>query len=194
MTKLVEVIKEKLKHVISAKRYIHTLGVVDAACYLAEKYGEDPLDAQIAALLHDYAKDFSEEQLKEYIDKKKVVADDILREAHQLLHGKVAAYIAQQEFYISDPNILNAIENHTTGRANMSQLEKIVYLADFIEVGRNYPGVDELRLLAEEDLDKALLQALNNTIIYVLSIEKLLHPNTIYARNDLLRQVENFKR
>lgn len=188
---LVDYIHVRLKLVINPKRYTHTLGVVDAAIYLAEKYGEDPLHAQVAALLHDYAKDFTEKELKDYIEKYKIEVDKELFEAYQLLHGKVAAHIAKKEFNINNENILNAIENHTTGRSNMSRLEKIIYLADFIEVGRNYPGVDELRLLVEEDLDKGLLKALNNTIIYVLSIEGLLHPNTVYARNEILKIVKD---
>ncbi|MBM7615815.1 bis(5'-nucleosyl)-tetraphosphatase (symmetrical) YqeK [Alkaliphilus hydrothermalis] len=190
---LVEHIKEKLKEVINQKRYIHTLGVVDAAVYLAEKYGADLHEAEIAALLHDYAKDFTEEQLKGYIKKHGLEVDEVLMEAYQLLHGKVAAHIARVEFNIHNENILKAVENHTTGAANMGKLERIIYLADFIEVGRNYQGVDELRLLAEENLDRAVLQAFNNTIHYVLSIGKLLHPNTIHGRNELLQQVKDLR-
>ncbi|SCY84234.1 bis(5'-nucleosyl)-tetraphosphatase (symmetrical) YqeK [Alkaliphilus peptidifermentans] len=189
-TYLLNNIKENLKEVISNKRYIHTMGVVDAAVYLAEKYGENCHKAAIAAVLHDYAKDFSEKALKEYIKENQIKVDDILTKAYQLLHGKVAASIAEKDYNISDKDILNAIENHTTGRKNMSKLEKIIYLSDFIEVGRSYPAVDELRLIAEEDLDKAVLKALDNTIVYVLSINKLLHPNTIEARNEILMNIE----
>lgn len=187
---LIAQIENRLKEVMSEKRYNHTLGVVDAAIYLAKKYGESQWDAQIAALLHDFAKDFSEKMLKDYVLKHHLQADEILMDTYQLLHGKVAADIAKKEFKITNQNILNAIESHTTGCTNMSLLEKIIYLADFIEVGRDYPGVDELRLLAEENLDKALLRAFNNTITYVISIEKPLHPNTIYARNEILKIIE----
>ena len=183
-------IQLKVKEVMQEKRYIHTLGVVDAAMYLADKYGADVQEARLAALLHDYAKDFTEVQLKAYVREHKLLVDDVLMKAFQLLHGKVASSIAQKQFSIENRDVLNAIENHTTGRANMSLLEKIIYLADFIEVGRNYPGVDELRLKAEENLDKAVLLAFNNTIKYVLDIEKLLHPNTILARNEILSITE----
>lgn len=186
---LISDIHKKLKEVMQEKRYIHTLGVVDAAVYLAEKYGANVEEARVAALLHDFAKDFSEAELKQYIKQHQLEVDNILIEAFQLLHGKVAASIAEKDFDITNKDILNAIENHTTGRENMSILEKIIYLADFIEVGRNYPGVDELRLRAEEDLDKAVLLAFNNTIKYVLEIEKLLHPNTIMARNEVLSKL-----
>ena len=183
-------IESKIKDVMQEKRYKHTLGVVDAAMYLANKYGANPEEAKIAALLHDFAKDFSELQLKNYVKEHQLEVDQVLMVAYQLLHGKVAASIAAKEFSIENQDIINAIENHTTGRANMSLLEKIIYLADFIEIGRTYPGVDELRLRAEENLDKAVLLAFNNTIKYVLDIEKLLHPNTILARNEVLSMLE----
>lgn len=186
---LIEDIHRKLREVMHEKRYEHTLGVVEAAVYLAGKYGANAEDARIAALLHDYAKDFSEEELKNYIRHHKLEADNILMDAYQLLHGKVAAAIAEKDFKIESKDILNAIENHTTGREHMSLLEKIIYLADFIEVGRNYPGADDLRLRAEEDLDKAMLFAFNNTIKYVLEIGKLLHPNTVLARNEVLSKL-----
>ncbi len=187
---LITEIEKSIKEVMQLKRYTHTLGVVDAAIYLANKYGADPEEARIAALLHDYAKDYTEEELKAYVLQHQLEVDKVLLEAYQLLHGKVAASIAEIKFSIKNRDILNAIENHTTGRENMSMLEKIIYLADFIELGRSYPGVDELRLRAEESLDKAVLMAFNNTIKYVLDIEKLLHPNTILARNEILSRLE----
>ncbi len=191
---LIEAIESRLREVINPKRYRHTMGVVDAAVYLANKYGGNAADAHLAALLHDFAKDFSEAQLKAYVDKNQLEVDEILMEAHELLHGKVGAHIAKKEFHIENEAILKAIENHTTGSTNMSTLEKIIYLADFIEVGRDYPGVDDLRQLAEESLDKAVLKAFNNTIVYVISIEKPLHPNTIYARNEILKLIEGAKK
>lgn len=183
-----EEIHYKLKQNVSSDRYAHTLGVIDAAVYLAKKYDDDEEAAYIAALLHDYAKGFSKEQLYDYIAKNNLEIDETMAKAYQLIHGKVAAHIAKEQFNINDQNILNSIEYHTTGRKKMSNLEKIIYLADFIELGRNYSGVEELRMVAEQNLDKAVLLALNNTIKYVISIEKLLHTNTIEARNTLLSE------
>lgn len=188
--KLIEAIERKLKEVINPKRYDHTMGVVDAAIYLADKYGANPEEARIAALLHDYAKDFSEAELKEYIKVNQLKVDEVLMEAHELLHGKVGAHIAKAAFGIQNESIIKAIENHTTGNVNMGILEKIIYLADFIEVGRDYPGVDDLRQLAEESLDRAVLRAFDNTIVYVIRIGKPLHPNTIHARNEILKTIE----
>ncbi|NLK91010.1 MAG: HD domain-containing protein [Clostridiales bacterium] len=186
---LIEKIHYRLKQDMSPQRYKHTQGVVDTAVYLANKYGADKDAAYMAALLHDYAKDFSKEQVKEYISRNGLTVDDIMLNVHQLLHGKIAAHIAREQFNIHDEDVLNAIEYHTTGRKKMSKLEKIIYLADFIEPGRNYAGVEELREVAEQDLNKAVLLALNNTIKYVISMEKLLHTNTIEARNTLLLEV-----
>ncbi|NLM04636.1 MAG: HD domain-containing protein [Clostridiales bacterium] len=188
--KLIREIKTFLKEKISHKRYEHTMGVVKSAVNLAQKYDANVEDAKIAALLHDYAKDFSREELFSYAKKYDIVIDDIMKIAHELLHGKIAALIAEEKFNIKNKDILNAIEYHTTGRVNMSKLEKIIYLSDFIEEGRDYPGVDDLRKIANIDLDRAILQAFDNTIVYVLSIGKLLHPNTLNARNQILLYIK----
>lgn len=182
----IDKIKKRLKENVSKHRYTHTLGVIKAAGYLAKKYDANEESAYIAALLHDYAKNFSEEQLKEYLIKNNLQADETMLKSYQLLHGKVAAHISKVEFNIEDEDILNAIKYHTTGRRKMSKLEKIIYLADFIEENRDYSGVEQLRSIVDEGLNEAVLQALNNTIKYVLSIDGLLHINTVEARNSLI--------
>ncbi|HZJ76072.1 MAG TPA: bis(5'-nucleosyl)-tetraphosphatase (symmetrical) YqeK, partial [Oscillospiraceae bacterium] len=166
---LIEKIHYKLKQNVSPYRYRHSLGVASAAVYLANKYDADKDSAYIAALLHDYAKDFSKEQVEEYINRNNLVIDEIMSNVYQLLHGKIAAHIAEEQFNINDKDILNAIEYHTTGRKRMSKLERIIYLADFTETGRDYTGVEKLRIVAEQNLNKAVLLALNNTIKYVIS-------------------------
>lgn len=189
-TNLIIKIENSLKEKINNKRYQHTRGVIRASVDLAKQYGENIEHARIAALLHDYAKDFTREELFAYAKKHGIIIDEIMLVAHELLHGKIASLIAREEFNISNEDILNAIEYHTTGRPNMSKLEKIIYLADFIEEGRNYPGVEELRKIARIDLDRGLLQAFENTIVYVLSIGRLLHPNTLLARNQILLEIK----
>lgn len=183
---LIKEIHSNLRQNISNHRYNHTMGVIKSAVYLAKKYGENEKDAYLAALLHDYAKYFTREEIYEYVRQKDIQIDDIMSNVYELLHGKIAAHIAQNQYGIKDQNILNAIEYHTTGRKNMSKLEKIIYLADFIEPGREYSGVVRLREVADENLDRAVLLALNNTIKFVIHIEKILHTNTIEARNTLL--------
>lgn len=177
----------ELESMTSKKRFKHTMGVVDASKKLAKLYGEDPKKAKIAALLHDCAKCFDAKQIEEHIDRYGIMLDNIEREEYELVHGKIGREIAKDRFKIEDEDILNSIEYHTTGRVGMSVLEKIIYLSDFIEPTREYEGVEELRELALEDLNKAVLQAFDNTIRYVISIRKMIHPRTIEARNDILK-------
>ena len=108
--------------------------------------------------------------------------DPVSLSQKELIHAPVGAKIAKHIFKIKDKDILTAIEYHTYGKKNMTKLEKIIYLADLIELGRDYPGVEELRALAEKDLDRAVLKALDNSIIHVIAKGGLIHPNTIEAR------------
>ncbi|RQD70612.1 MAG: HD domain-containing protein [Tindallia sp. MSAO_Bac2] len=185
---LIDQIRQEVKNKTTQKRYQHIEGVVQSAIWLAERYGADVNSAEIAALLHDYAKNNSREYLMEYIEKHNLELDPILQHAHQLVHGKAAAKMAEEEFGVVDTDILRAIESHTTGRPGMSKLEQIIYLADFIEPGRDYAAVSNLRKLAEENLEKAVFTALNNTMIYVLRTKKLLHPSTLECRNQMLME------
>ena len=182
----IRTIKKALIREMKKSRYRHTKGVLHSAVHLAGLNGADPCKTAIAALFHDYAKDYDRDKLFRLAHQYQLALDPIHLHAHQLVHGKVAAAIARHEFKINDQEILCAIEFHTTGRQGMGLIEKIIYLSDFIEPTRDYPGVSRLRSLAERDLDKAVLQALNNTMIYVLKTGKLLHPNTLEARNQLL--------
>lgn len=176
----------KLKKTLTKNRYEHTLNVVKIAEDLAQRYHADVDKASLAALLHDCAKNFSDAQLIEYAEDHGMKIDPVTRMEPQLLHGPVGVLVAKNIYGVTDKQVLNAIQNHTTGRKNMSKLEKIIYLADFIEPGRTYPGVDELRIAAFEDLDKAVILALTNTIRHVALINGLIHKRTIDARNDLI--------
>lgn len=188
-------IKEDLKKKLSEKRYRHTIGVVEAAIFLAEKYGVDEYSARLASLLHDYCKNMDRKEYRYYIDLYDIVFDDIAIESTELMHGKLARYIAKEEYGITDEDILNAIEYHTTGRKGMSILEKIVALADYIEEGRDFPGVEEIRDTANRvGLDEALLQALNGTLRHLIQQNHKIHPDTIEARNDLIGQIQNKQR
>lgn len=187
----IERIKERLKERQPQERYQHTLGVVKSACNLAKHYGISEEKAHIAALLHDYAKDFTEQELKDYIITHNLEVDQSLLETYQLLHGIVGAHMAKQEFQIEDEEVLQAIRYHTTGRVQMMPLEKIIYLSDFIEENRDYPGVNTLRELAYKDLDCGLLQGFNNTIQFLLKTDKVLHCNTVEARNQILRELQS---
>ncbi len=187
----IEQVKERLKKLVSKKRFKHTLGVFETAEMLAKIYGADVQKAQMAALLHDCAKGVKGDDMRNYVLEHTIFLDEIEKKEAALSHGAIGAYMARTEFGINDDEIISAIRYHTTGKADMTKLEKIVYIADFIEPNRSYPGVDELRKLAFEDLDLALLMAFDNTIKYVLSIHKVLHTRTIEARNFILEQMEH---
>ncbi|SHJ51680.1 bis(5'-nucleosyl)-tetraphosphatase (symmetrical) YqeK [Tepidibacter formicigenes] len=185
-----EEILKILENMITKKRLIHSLGVVESAKKLARIYNTDIKKAEIAALLHDCGKCLKKEEVLHYVKKYDILLDEIEKKELELAHGKVGAYLAKNIFKIEDDEIFSAITYHTTGKKNMTKLDKIIYLADFIEPNRNYSGVEELRNIAYNDnLDKALLMSFDNTIKYVVSIKKIIHPRTIEARNFLLEQL-----
>lgn len=179
-------IKAYVKNAIDEKRYNHTLGVVKTAEELAILYGESTEKAKLAALIHDAAKNIHKDKLINLIINEGYDIDSVERSSSELLHGIGGAIVAKKEMGIEDSDILNAIRWHTTGRPNMSKLEKIIYLADYIEPNRIFDGVEELRELCKVDLDKAMIKALDNTIKYVITKKSLIHIKTIEARNYLL--------
>ncbi|MBO0994010.1 bis(5'-nucleosyl)-tetraphosphatase (symmetrical) YqeK [Bacillus sp. SD088] len=171
----------------SGPRYQHTVRVLETAIILADRYGEDVAKVELAAIFHDYAKMLAVSELKKLL--LKANEDPRLVEYHpELWHGPVAAYLAREEFAIEDNDILNAIRYHTTGRANMSRLEKIIFLADYIEPQRDFPGINETRELARKNLDEAVLKALSNTIVFLLAKKATIYPDTFEAYNDLVRK------
>ncbi|KRG15521.1 phosphohydrolase [Virgibacillus soli] len=170
-------------------RYQHSVRVLETAIILAHKYGEDVTKVELAAIFHDYAKLMPIHELKKLLLKAK--EDSRLVEYHsELWHGPVAAYLAHREFAVEDKDVLNAIRYHTTGRANMSRLEKIIFLADYIEPQRDFPGIIETRELAEVNLDEAVLKALSNTIAFLLTKRSAIYPDTFAAYNDLIRNTK----
>lgn len=181
-------IQNELKQRLKPKRYKHTLGVVESAENLTRRYGGDVKQARIAALLHDCAKNMDDRQLLDMARAFKLPLDSVVIAEPQLLHGAVGAVIAKTDFDINDPMILDAITYHTTGRTQMTTLDKIIYLADYIEPNRDFPGVDELRAMSEKNLEDACILGLTHTIQFVLSKDGLVHPLTIEARNDLILQ------
>jgi putative HD superfamily hydrolase of NAD metabolism len=177
---------EKLRSMLSEKRYIHSLGVQKTAIDLAKKYNCDAQKASIAGLVHDCAKGFSDEKLMEASAKYDIQIGMVYEKQPGLLHGPVGAYVARDEFLIDDMEILHAIKYHTTGCENMSMLDKIIYIADYIEPGRDFPGVDSLREETYLNIDRGLLMAFDNTIRYVIDRGELIDTMTVRARNSLL--------
>ena len=181
-------IKQKLKKLLTEKRYVHTISTQKEAIKLAQRYGVNPEKASLAALLHDCAKNVDPENMIRILEKQYITVDDIERYNPAILHGKVGRIMARYKFNVTDDDILDAIECHTTGREDMTMLEKIIFLADVIEETRDYSGVEEVREMAYEDIDKALVMSLNRTILQVLRRGTLLHPKTVQARNYLIME------
>ncbi|MEH6904359.1 bis(5'-nucleosyl)-tetraphosphatase (symmetrical) YqeK [Neobacillus drentensis] len=171
-------------------RYQHTLGVMETAIALAKQYGGDEQKAELAAIFHDYAKFRSKDEMKEIIIEQGF-PQNLLEYNSELWHAPAGAYLAEKEAGIIDPEVLEAIRFHTSGRPGMTLLDKIIYLADYIEPGRHFPGVEEVRNVAKENLDKALIMAVKNTIIFLLKKNQTVYPETFYTYNDLIRKLED---
>ncbi|QGP92459.1 HD domain protein [Neomoorella glycerini] len=171
---------------LPAGRYRHSLGVADTAAGLAVKNGVDPEQARLAGLLHDYARDLPPEKLLDLAGAAGLITCDLERRLPVLLHGPVGALLLERELGITDKAILQAVARHTVGAPGMTTLDKIIYLADVIEPGRQFAGVQAIRKAAATDLEAALLKALEASIVYVLDKEQPLHPATVEARNYIL--------
>ncbi|SDF21752.1 putative HD superfamily hydrolase of NAD metabolism [Sporolituus thermophilus DSM 23256] len=181
-----EQIKANLARRLTPKRLAHSVGVSETSAWLAEKYGADVRQARLAGLVHDCAREMTSNNLLQLAEAFGIVVNDVERQEPVLLHAPVGAALAEREYGIRDPQILRAIALHTTGGADLTLLDKIIYLADFIEPHRDFPGVDKLRSLARIDLDAAVLAAYDQTLQYIVGRRALLHPATVEGRNQLL--------
>lgn len=177
--------REELKRNISPHRFQHTMGVIKTAEELALRYGCDPMEARWAALLHDCAKEEEKKELswlhREY--------DLPFREeylfAPQLIHAPLGAILAREKYQIHDEDIRRAIARHTTGETNMSVLDKVLLLADAMEPGRDYDGVEAVREAARHDLDEGVMEALGQSISFVMQKGGYLSVDSVYARQQL---------
>lgn len=169
-----EQLESKMKESLSLYRFTHVLGVKDTALRLADYYGCDSKKCAIAAILHDCAKELTPEQLKNLCDQngvsytKEEVSDD--KTTLSLLHSKAGTILAKNLYYIDDKDILSAIFYHTVGKPDMSMIEKIIYVADYIEPGRTQstiPALDEIRELSFNDIDFAVYLIAKNTVDYL---------------------------
>lgn len=177
-----------IKKHLPEKRYIHTIGVTDTAITLAKQYGADEKKAEIAGIFHDYAKYRPKQEMIDIINEEDL-PKDLLMYSSELWHAPVGAILVKKEIGITDEDILRAIRSHTTGRARMTTLEKVIMLADYIEPNRSFPGVDDVRELAKLELNKALIVSIQNTIQFLLNKNELIYPKTIETYNDLQRKI-----
>ncbi|HAP8532995.1 TPA: HD domain-containing protein [Enterococcus faecium] len=177
-----ENLMQKIQMRMSEQRFKHVLGVEETAVALAKKYGASPEKASIAALTHDYAKERPDEEFKMVI-----VRDgfdpELLNYNNAIWHGLVGASFVERELGITDAEILHAIRVHTTGAAKMSLLDKIIYVADYIEPGRDFPGAQDARAIAWADLDEAVAFETKHTLAHLLAQEQQIYPKTIETYN-----------
>ena len=184
-------IHDYLKKNINEARYIHTLGVVETAIKLSKMNNVDEEKAKIAALIHDMAKCMQKDKQFEILKNNGVKMDKYLLNSPQILHGAVGAILAKEIMGIEDIDILNAVKYHTTGKENMTTLEKIIYIADYVEPNRKYEGVDKIREVVFKDLDNGVFMGIENTMLHLLKERQLIHIDTINARNYLLLEIKN---
>ncbi len=186
-----------MERTLDARRYEHTLGVEYVAAALAMCYNSSIKNAQLAGLLHDCAKCLSDEKKLAICEKHNISINDTERKNPSLLHAKVGSFLAMEEYGVNDPDVIYAILNHTTGRPGMSLLEKIIFVADYIEPSRNKaPGLDEIRQLAFADIDAAMIRILGDTLKYLEESGEDIDPMTpktyyYYCPNTAKQQERN---
>lgn len=180
---------EKIAEQMSEKRFRHVLGVEQAAISLAERFGADPVKAGLAGLLHDYAKEVSDDAFLALIDKYKL-DPDLKNWGNNVWHGKVGIYKIQEDLGLTDKEILRSIEIHTVGSSKMSTLDKIVYVADYIEANRDFPLVEEARKIAKVNLDRAVAFETVNTVAYLAQKALPIYPQTLETYNAFVKYLE----
>ena len=169
----------QLEEELGYSRFVHTLGVANVAASLAMRYGIDSSRAELAGLLHDCAKCLSLNKMRKVCDKAGVSVSPFESESGALLHSKAGCILARTQYGVTDEEILRAIEFHTTGRPAMSLLEKIIFVADYIEPGRDTaPNLDTVRRMAFENIDACVLQILRDTLNYLASGSAAVDPMT----------------
>ena len=192
MVEDIEKLKEDLKIVLSDSRYNHSISVMNMCEALASKYNVNVKKAKLVGLMHDMAKDMTKEEKMQYVKNNNIECSLIEEKIVEILHGKIAADICKKRYQF-DEEMCTAIKYHTTGKENMTLLEKILFIADKIDETRNYEGVEELRKLAFEDLDKAILKNIDDTLIINIQKNKLILEESIKTRNNLLLSSEKDK-
>lgn len=182
-----EEMQAELEKRLKPARYRHSLGVAQTAAELAARFGQDGEQARLAGLLHDCAREFPNDCLLEEAAKRGLPIGPVERSMPLLLHAPLGACRLREVYGVQDPAIAQAIARHTVGGPQMTALDKIIWFADMIEPGRDYPEVKRLRRLAREaTLDEMLLAGLSDSIIFVVQQGHLVHPDTVLARNEIL--------
>ena len=176
-----EIIEKRMK----AGRFKHSKNVAKEAVRLAKKYGADPVKAELAGILHDATKETPDAEQLELIERAGIVLTPLERCTRKLWHAISGAAFVQVELGITDPEIINAIRYHTTGRAGMSLLEKVIFIADFTSAERDYEGVDRMRKAADKSLEEAMIEGMSFTISDLAQRRLAIAPDTFMGYNDV---------
>lgn len=175
-----------VRNKLSKKRYEHSVRVAETAVKLAKVHEEDIKKAEIAGMLHDYCKELPKEEIISI-----AVDHDLLTSEYdllmpQILHGPIASVLLKKENILQDEQILQAIRFHTTGHPSMDTLAKIIFIADYIEPGRNTPNIDDLMGIAIKNLDECVVEIIERTSKYLMSEHRLIHEDMIKLRNEII--------
>lgn len=179
-------IEKQIINDIGEIRFEHSIRVKDTAIKLAKINGVDIKKAELASLFHDCGKMIDDKLLLKKVEEFDIILDKYMNENHELIHAPLGAKMAEILYGINDIEILNAIRYHTTGKKDMNILEKVIYMADYIEPGRSFDGVEDIREMAFSDIDKSMFMAFDKTIMFLIEKRQLIQPETIVARNKLI--------
>lgn len=182
-----EAMKKELAGRLKKSRFQHSLGVADTAVFLAKRFGADVEKAAVAGLLHDCAREFTNESMINEAVKRNIPVGTIEQAMPLLLHAHIGACRVREIYQVDDPAVEQAIRRHTVAAPAMTELDKIIWFADMIEPGRDYPEVERLRDLSRTaSLNDMVLEGLSQSIKFVVEKGHLIHPDTVLARNELL--------
>ena len=179
-----QLVRSRLK----PSRYEHSICVMKRAVQLAERFGADVTRARLAGLLHDIMKNVEPKEMLQFIEDSGIILLYVDLCAPQLWHAIAGAAYLKEKLGIDDPDVINAVRYHTTGRAGMSKLEKVVYLADLTSADRDYPDVKKARKIADRSLDEGVLYGSEFLIADLVQKERVLHPDTLACYDELVRQ------
>jgi predicted HD superfamily hydrolase involved in NAD metabolism len=183
-----EWMKEGLKGLLNKKRYIHSLGAAGTAVYLAGKYGVSKKKAALAGFLHDCAKDLSRVEIKRIFKELGIVLDADAKRLPEIWHDYAGPHSARKIFKITDPEVLRAIQSHTNGRPGMSKLEKILFVADFAEPGREHKASKTTFSMVKNRricLDELVVFVVKEKLNYLIAARKVIHGDAIKLWNEL---------
>lgn len=181
----IDELREQLKEALPHKRFKHSVAVYATALKMAEHYKLPPEKIAVAALLHDCGREVPTPQLLAKARELGLEVDYVEERQQILLHAKLGAYFAEHKYGVTDPEILRAIRLHSTGAPDMTELDMVIYLADLIEPGRDFDGVEDLRKAVYKDLELGMLRTYAHTMRYLLDENLLIHPDCVNGYNQL---------